>query len=104
VFAVAAVVAICLLEAWRRSVAPRTPRWIAGAVIASYVAIVGGVMFTWFGLQHAFGAVATTESSAKATLLAEGISHAMYGTAAAIACALAAAILLAVVTLRRATR
>jgi hypothetical protein len=95
------LVSILILELWRRTIAKRTPRWITNSVVASYVALVGGIAFAWWGVIHAFGGVATTEASEKASMLSNGISQALTGAAIGLACALVAAVLLAIVTLRR---
>ena len=98
------LVSIAILELWRRAIAQRTPRWVTVGVVASYVVLAGGIAFAWWGVIHAFGAVANTESSEKASMLANGISRALTGAAIGLACAIVAATMLASVTLRRRAR
>jgi hypothetical protein len=95
------LICIVTLEVWRRAVAKRTPRWVTRAVIASYFALVAGIVFAWSGVIHTFSAIADASPADKASQLAAGISRALNGAAVGIACALVAASLLAVVTLRR---
>jgi hypothetical protein len=93
---------VAVLEIWRRAVAHKAPGWVVPVMVAVYAAIAAGVGVTWFGLRNAFDTVAEADPGNKASMLATGISHAMYGTVVAIACALVGAALLVWVSVRRA--
>ena len=93
---VIAVVCIAALEAWRRSLRHRAPRWIHPASIAMLFAIAAGVVYSQYALRAAVSTVEYADAGNKATHLARSISHAMKGNVAALAAAVLAVVVLAI--------
>jgi hypothetical protein len=93
---------IFALELWRRYLARagKLPRWASFAILGGYAITAGGVAFSYHMLHRAFDAVAESDAGNKASMLANGISHAMTGNAIAIAGILTSAILLCVFAAR----
>jgi TRAP-type C4-dicarboxylate transport system permease small subunit len=88
------------LELWRRSLRHRTPRWMYVTSALLVMAIAGGIAYSQWMLSQAVAQLSRDDASEKASHLSHGISRAMTGNAVAIACALAAVIVLAIATWR----
>ena len=95
-----AIPVIIGLELWRRSLRHRTPRWMYVVAALLEMAIAGGIAYAQWMLSAAVAQISSDNGSEKATNLARGISRAMTGNAVAIACALAAVIVLVIATWR----
>lgn len=75
---------------------PRIERRTGYLAMISNVATLLGLLGTIIGLIHSFGAVANANPADKATILAQGISEAMYCTAFGLSVAIPALILYSV--------
>lgn len=95
-----AIPVIIALELWRRSLRHRTPRWMYVVAALLEMAIAGGIAYAQWMLSQTVAQLERDNASEKATNLASGISRAMIGNAVAIACALAAVIVLVIATWR----
>jgi biopolymer transport protein ExbB/TolQ len=75
---------------------PRLERRTGYLAMISNIATLLGLLGTIIGLIHSFGAVANANPADKATILAQGISEAMYCTAFGLAVAIPTLILYSV--------
>jgi biopolymer transport protein ExbB/TolQ len=73
--------------------------WLVAIVVSAVLVVAGpmtGVFFSVLGLRQAFSSTGSTEPSAKARVLAEGISESMNATMFGMILALVALIMLVV--------
>src|SRR5690349_17989527 len=80
-----AAVAIIVLEAWRRSLKGRTPRWIHVTAIVLEIEVAVGAAYAQYRLFEAASSIGSDEGGNKATNLARGVSAAMNSNAFAVA-------------------
>ena len=97
---VLALATLVALEAWRRTLRNRAPRWVHVTTIAMLVLLAGGAAYSQLAVRHLIHAVSTGEVSTKATELATGISNALRGYVIAVLAAILAVIVLAVASIR----
>jgi hypothetical protein len=93
---IVAVIAVVVLELWRRALRGRAPRWVHAVVlvlIAATAIAIGYAQITMGSLEHR---LAAGDAGDKASRLATGISDAVLGDAAAIACIVIGVIVLAI--------
>lgn len=91
---VVAGIVLVAIEAWRRSIRDRAPRWVSIATIVCEIEIVLGVAYAQYGLYQAAHAIESADAGNKATTLARGISSAMNSNAVAALGVLVAVIVL----------
>jgi hypothetical protein len=95
-----AIPVIIGLELWRRTLRHRTSRWMYVLAALLEMSIACGLAYSQWMLSQTVAQLSSDEPGNKATNLANGLARAMTGNAVAIACALAAVILLAIATVR----
>ena len=94
------VVGIVGLEAWRRSLRHRAPRWMHIAALALIATIAGSIAYSEWAFRSAFRSVAAEDAGNKATVLARAISNALNAYACAFVAAIVAVVLLGLATWR----